>query len=131
VATTSEILTMIAPEVAARADADVWISLAVLQMAPSVWGTVYQMAVCYLAAHMATLAPLDVDDAADAAGVAGPVTARSTGELSESYGATTAVSTGSRTAEEADLSTTVYGRRYLALRATRAGVGPRVVIVAR
>ena len=130
-ATTSEILTMIAPEVAARADADTWISLAGLQMSATVWGNAYQMGVCYLAAHMATLSPLDEDDAADVARDAGPVTARSTGELSESYGASTAIATGSRTAEEADLSTTVYGRRYLALRATRSGVGPRVVIVAR
>ena len=128
-ATTSEVLTMIAPEVAARADADTWLSLAVTQLTASVWGNVYQMAVCYLAAHMATLAPLDVDDAADAAGLAGPVTGRATGQRSESYG--TSTSSGSRTAEEADLSTTVYGRRYLALRATRSGAAARVVIVTR
>lgn len=128
-ATSLEILTTLAPEVGARADASTWLELAAMQLTPSVWGTVYQMAVCYLAAHMATLAPLDADEAADGAASAGAVTSRSTGELSESYGA--AVSTGSRTAEEADLSTTTYGRRYLALRATRAGVGPRVVIVAR
>ncbi len=128
-ATTSEVLTTIAPEVAARADADTWLSLAVMQLTASKWGNVYQLAVCYLAAHMATLSPLDEDEAADAAVLAGPMTGRSTGQRSESYG--TATSSGSRTAEEADLSTTAYGRRFLALRATRSAAAGGVVIVAR
>lgn len=126
---TSDALAKIAPEIAARADVDFWLTLAAAQLDAVSFGVMYLYAVCYLAAHMATLAPLDEDDAADAAGAAGPVTARSTGELSESYAA---VSTSSvvTTLEEADLSSTVYGRRFLAIRGTRSAGKARVVIVA-
>ena len=82
---TTDALEKIAPEVAARADVDFWITLAASQLDAVSFGSMYMYAVCYLAAHLATLSPLDADAAADAAGAAGPVTARSTGELSESY----------------------------------------------
>lgn len=125
---TTDALEKIAPEVFARADRDFWITLAAAQLDAVSFGGMYLYAVCYLAAHLATLSPLDADAAADAAGAAGPVTARSTGELSESY-ASIATSSTVRTLEEAELASTAYGRRFLSIRSSRAAGKARVVVV--
>ena len=117
--TSTEVLTAIAPEVAARVDADTWLVLAAGQLYSVAWGANYTLGVCYLAAHMATLAPLDVDEAAAGAVVAGPITSKGAGDLSESYGSATSGVSGITTGDAA-LMLTKYGREFIRLRNTRA-----------
>ena len=127
--TTTEMLTLLAPEVAARADADSWLEIAATEISAAAWGSsLYMRAVCLLAAHMATLSPITAAASAATATDAGAVTARSAGKTSESYGAATA-GVSALSTEDAMLATTKYGREYLRIRATRYQSGPRVVRV--
>ena len=127
-ASTDDILAAIAPEVATHASKDIFLELAALSLTASEWGAVYAHAVCLLAAHMATLAPESADDSADGAGVAGPVTAKSAGDVSESYGNATAGVAGV-TISSAALARTKYGLEFLRLRGSRAARTPRVITV--
>ena len=121
--TALEALAILAPEVAARADASDLLALAALQMTPSTWGSVYTLALCHLAAHMATLAPTTAAASSASAAVAGPVTAKSTQDRSESYGSATAGVAG-MTLGDAALARTRYGLEYLRLRNTRSATMP-------
>lgn len=115
--TTLETLELLAPEVAADSRASSFITLAITRMAPaSTWGDVYVQAACLLAAHMLTLSPAAVADASEAASVAGPLTARSVGDWSVSYGNAGALATS---VTDAALSRTSYGLSYIELRDSR------------
>lgn len=114
-----------APEIAARTDEigdtdapSFFLSLAAARLTSSTWGNVYQQAVVLLAAHMATLAPATAAASLASATVAGPVTAKSTQDRSESYGSATAGVSG-MTLGDAALARTKYGLEFLQLRSTR------------
>lgn len=127
-ASTDDILLAIAPEVAARADADLFLELAANSLTASTWGAVYAHAVCLLAAHMATLSPTDATASGDGAGVAGPVTSKRAGDVAESYGSSASGVTGMSLADAA-LGRTKYGLEFLRLRTSRAARTPTVIRV--
>ncbi len=86
----------------------------------------YKSAIMLLAAHMmVTEGALNPDGAAVQAVVSGPIQSESLGDASVSYAASN-VSSG-MSAEESELMSTVYGRRFAALR--RANLGPAVMVV--
>lgn len=89
------------------------------------WGGVWDQAVALLALHMIASSPSAASDATGGStGVAGPVTGRSAGGLSESYGAVGGASAA--TLADAELMRTTYGQQYLSLRASRVAGRMRV-----
>jgi hypothetical protein len=76
------------------------------------WGTKYDTAVLYRAMHIATLTKRA------RAGAVGPISAKSVGDVSVSYGAPSAGSD-----EDAALAGTPGGALYLQLRASRLAFG--------
>lgn len=126
--TSTTLLARIAPQFAAdTAGMELFLEMAALVHDVDAWGAAYPLGMAYYAAHMMTLSPLTAAAAAAAAGVAGPVTSRTAGGTSESYANADGMS--SRTIDEAALSTTAYGRMYLALRSTRAARLPTLIDV--
>lgn len=124
--TTLQLLTAIAPQVAARADYAVFLEIAATQMYATAWGDVYAIAACYLAAHLATLSPSTAAAAEASASVAGPLTQESAGDLSRSYGSATSGVSGIAVSD-ASLMSTAYGREFIRLRNTRSASAPRVI----
>ncbi len=123
--TTLETLEILAPDVYADARASSFLTLAAQRMASSsVWGDVYVQAVCYLAAHMCTLSPATAAAASEAATVAGPITARSTGDWSVSYGSAGATATSMT---DAALARTNYGCSWMELRDSRGVKLPQII----
>lgn len=127
--TARTLLRTVAPEFSAVDDStvDEFLSLSAQAHTSARWGAVYTQALVWHAAHtMKTLGLGASDSAAEATGAAGPVTSRSAGDLSVSYGGVSA--SGARVGvAEADLLTTAYGRRYLDLLKRRAAVRAYVV----
>jgi len=112
-----------APEFASVSDdsVDNWLDAAGRQMTASKWGGVYTDAKADLAAHMMARTP-GIGTGASAL-AAGPVSGRRSGQESVTFGSAAAPGNPA----DADLLTTVYGQRYLALRGTRAAAGTRVL----
>lgn len=85
-----------------------------------VWLAMWEKAIALLALHTIAASPSSASDASGGStGVAGPVTGRSAGGLSESYGAVSGAT--ATTLADADLMRTTYGQQFLSLRATRSG----------
>jgi hypothetical protein len=129
VSTARTLLRTVAPEFAAVADAtvDEFLVLSGQAHTSSRWGSVYTQALVWHAAHtMKTLGLGAGDSASTSTGSSGPVTSRSAGDLSVSYGSISASGPGADSVE-ADLVTTAYGRRYLDLLKRRAAVRSYVV----
>lgn len=112
------------PEFAATADAtvEVFIAQAALRIDSGIWGNVYGQANVYLAAHMMKLSPT-YGGGSSAAG--GALTSQRDGDLARNYAAPPS-STG---LADQYLLRSVYGAEFLALRDSRAEVGPYVVSV--
>lgn len=112
------IVTEIAPQFTDDARIAIFLARAERRHTQAAWGAVYADAMAALAAHMLTRFPASAAASSAAGEVTGGVTARSAGDLSESYGdATAGVDVG---LSDADLRTTRYGLDYLALRASRS-----------
>lgn len=107
------------PEFAAVVDAtvSVYLSVATLQHNTTSWGAMFETAMVYFAAHLMSLDP--TLGTSGASGL-GPIKSQKDGDLSRSYG-TIAAASGSTAADE-ELSQTMYGRRFLQIRGTRAAV---------
>jgi len=107
------------PEFAALDDADATleaaVDLAVIAHSSTPWGAVYVHAMAFYAAHL--LKTTFADDDGEGALAAGGVTSKKARDLSEGYGA---AASGSDTLSDRILSTTRYGRQYVALKRTRA-----------
>jgi hypothetical protein len=118
VSTSVALLEQIAPQYVGDARAEAYLELAASVHTASVWGSVFAFAMALYAAHMLTQ-----DDRAAEGGAAsaGPVTSRTAGDLSE-----TCANTASQVAGDNELAETIYGRRYLQLRKTRAASAPFV-----
>jgi hypothetical protein len=110
---------VLAGEFSAVADGTVenFLAYAALRIDTGIWGNVYDQALVYLAAHM-----LKMDPSYGGAytGAAGAVIAQKDGDLSRSYAAPPAVSS----LTDSYLLRTSYGAQFLALRDSRAEVGP-------
>jgi hypothetical protein len=106
-----ELVREVAPETRDAPDAtlDVFIEIATLRISPSVFGSLYRVAVAYLAAHYYVLTQ-------QRAGAPGPVTFRRAGEVAESYAANSDNHSGFRD--------TAYGNLYLEIRRSRYKVKP-------
>ncbi len=119
-----------APELASVSDSAIDLRCDVAEALTSarVFGAYYTIALAYLTAHLLTVdlraSGGPTGGGGGSAGV-GPVTAERVGDLSTSYGS---IGWTPRSAADADLSATSYGIRWLALRDSRAGVLPVVVI---
>lgn len=95
------------------------LALATERLPSARWGAVWEPAIALLALHMIAASPSAASDATGGStGVAGPVTGRSAGGLSESYGAVGGATAA--TLADAELMRTTYGQQYLGLRATRS-----------
>lgn len=134
---TVALLKTYAPEFAA-VDAEIlqpFVDQAIRNHIAAPWGSMFADAMAYYAAHLFKMTPPNPATGtggggdSGAGGVGGPVTAQKDGDLSRSYANAAALSGGggANTSEEAQLMETVYGRRYLAIRKTRATSSPGVV----
>ncbi len=115
------ILQRIAPTLYVDAGVQDWLDLADQQLGTTDWGAVRIQAVAYLAAHQWTLAQREIAAlaAGSSGGPVGAMTARSAGDLSESYGSALSSPSGSVSASDMEYTTTTYGLRFLALRNSR------------
>lgn len=122
-------LRLIAPEYASIADAVVeeWLGLAIASIAGAdQWGGVYDQAVANLAAHLMARAGVGTTPApGDGSANSGAITSVRTGDLAVGYGNVGGVGAGGAGLGDDDYTTTKYGMRYLALRASRARRMPR------
>jgi hypothetical protein len=124
-----ERLRIFAPEFSAVADAtvDEFLAASARAHTSARWGNAYTDALVWHAAHtMKTLGFGSGDSTSVSPGTSGPVTSRSAGDLSVSYGTISQSGAGANNVD-ADFLTTVYGRRYLDLKARLAAVRSRVV----
>lgn len=121
--TALELLRIVASEYAGETDdkLSMYIELAGQTVSATVFEPVYKQAVVYLAAHL-----LSMDDRANSSGggggAAGPVIGERAGEVSLNYGFS-ASGAGSGVGPDG-LDSTVYGRRFLALRRAMSGNKP-------
>lgn len=109
-AATRDVVKFVAPEFDSLPDAtiDMAIEFAVQRVSARAFGSLYQQATAYLAAHILATR----DGIAAESGITGGITSVRTGDLAVSGGALT---TG--TTEEAAIGSTSYGARFLELRA--------------
>lgn len=119
-ASSLQLFRALAPDLCDETDerVGVFIELAARRLCAAAWGAVYLDAVVYLAAHELIRSPAD-GSGSDASTSGGPITSKKAGDLSESYGASKAGSMA-KSNTDAELSETLYGRKFLALRDTRA-----------
>lgn len=108
--TATQILDAIAPAFKTHPDKAVFLEMATESLSASWWGSRYPRAVALLAAHQLTLTTR-----MGGTGEAGPISSKSQGSLSVSFG-----SVGGSSAD-ADLSQTSFGLQLIAL---RKGQGP-------
>lgn len=112
-----DVLLRVAPQFAGEATAtlEAYLGDAALQLAPTVWGVLFEQATAQLAAHLMTLRDRAQATAGDGSGMvpAGGVTSVRTGGLGLTFGAVGAATAG---AGEAALRTTPYGLEFLRLR---------------
>lgn len=123
-------LRLIAPEYASIADAVVeeWLGLAIASIASAdQWGGVYDQAVANLAAHLMARAGVGTSPTpGDGSATGGGITSARTGDLAVGYGNTGGAGAGAASnGADDDYTTTKYGLRFLALRASRARRMPR------
>jgi hypothetical protein len=120
VSTSVALLEQIAPQYVGDARAEAYLELAATVHTASVWGSAFSFAMALYAAHMLTQ-----DDRAAESGAAsaGPVTSKTAGDLSESYGHSAA----GQIAADAELAETIYGRRYLQIRKSRSVTAPTAI----
>lgn len=117
--TAAQVLALVAPEVNALASADDWLALAEESVPAGPWGTVRSKGIAYLAAHLAWQTDPTLRGAANLASdvfSTGGVTARSAGDLSESYGGGGVSLPSSSSLGDAALATTKYGLEFVRLR---------------
>ena len=113
-ATASDFLSAIAPEFDDSPTRQTMLDMAESRTNSSYFGDLRPQAVAYRAAHF--LCSFTGAAAAAAGGVAGPISAKSEGDLSVSF---SKASTASKGAVAEDLASTTYGRSLLALMASR------------
>jgi hypothetical protein len=128
-----------APEFLTYIDAVIqpFVDLAIRSHNAGAWGVLFSDAMAFYAAHLLKLSGVNSDGtgvvagAGASTGAGGVVVAQKDGDLSRTYASAASLSggAGAGTAEEAELMQTSYGRRYLAMRKTRAAGKPGVVIV--
>lgn len=99
---------------------DVYLGLAVQAHTASAWGNVYVEAMCFYAAHAIERTP---GLGSLGAGETGTIQSQRDGDLSRTF----FVTAGAGGQGDRDLSTTLYGQRYLELRSKLAATGPRVL----
>jgi len=106
-------------EFSAVADGTVenFLTYAALRIDTGIWGNVYDQATVYLAAHMMKMDPTY---GGASTGAAGALTAQKDGDLSRSFAAPPAAVS----LADAYLLRTSYGAQFIALRDSRAEVGP-------
>ena len=96
---------------AGESSAEFFVELAIDAHSRSAWSSVYTYAMAFYAMHQLA------KDRIAATGAAGPIMSKRQGKVAVSY-MPYSMSQGSKalTSDDADLETTVWGRRYLALR---------------
>lgn len=109
---------VIAPQYASDARLSAVVDYVILQMSPIAWGSQYVAGAANLAAHVLTLADRGTMAGTTGYGAAGPVTGKSEGQSSVSFGM--AAGLQSATIGDASLSTTQYGLEYMRLRSMLA-----------
>lgn len=117
-----ELFRALAPDLCEETDArvGVFIEQAARRLCAAAWGAVYVDALVYLAAHHLIRSPATAASGGLGAGDGGgAITSKKAGDLSVNFGSSTAGSS-SRSNADAELSETMYGRKFLALRDTRA-----------
>lgn len=105
-AATAQLVKDLAPELIPQGDTRInqFIGFAYLQVDEDRWGSIADLGVAYLAAHLLTVS------ARGGSGAAGPVTSESVGSVSRSFGSS------SSQAGSGSLDSTSYGREHLRLR---------------
>jgi uncharacterized protein DUF4054 len=104
-----------------------WLELAALSHDPAAWGAVYEHAMILWAAHGIESSPGAGAGGAADAGAAGPLVSQRDGDLSRTYAAPSSSSSSGGSADADDFSRTAHGRKYLALRNSRAATLPMFV----
>lgn|SRR5574344_256462 len=118
--TIDQYILTIAPALAADADKDVFVEMAVERTNKCFYGIKYNQAVALLAAHIAfllnpTAGSMGAGSGSSEAGATGTITSKREGDLAVSYGSG-AVSVGNGDVTDAELAQTRYGLMLLALR---------------
>ena len=93
----------------------VFIEAAAEEISDEVWDTLYVRGALALAAHMLALAKRSTSNAGASISAGGAIASMGTGEESISF------ATGSGTADQTSLQSTIYGQEYLRLEAKVSG----------
>lgn len=124
-ATTLELFRAFAPDHCEETNGrvNIFIGAAARRLDASTWGAVYPDALVALAAHDLTQSPADGSGGEGGTDGGGPITAKKAGDVAVNFGSSAAASsTTSHT--DAELMETKHGRKFLALRDTRAATTP-------
>jgi hypothetical protein len=123
-------LLVIAPTLAARPDAAVWLEMSYAQHRTDEWGNVYAYAMAYHCAHRMTIMLRAEQQAAmgNHSAPAGPLIGATSGKESETYGSTSHRA-GEVSVSDQEYTSTGYGLTYLSLRNSRGFSGPYVASV--
>ena len=118
--TIDQYILVIAPALAADADKDVFVEMAVERTNKCFYGIKYNQAVALLAAHIAfllnpTAGSMGAGSGSSEAGATGTITSKREGDLAVEYGSG-AVTVGNGDVTDAELAQTRYGLMLLALR---------------
>ena len=118
--TIDQYILAIAPALAADANKDVFVEMAVERTNKCFYGIKYNQAVALLAAHIAfllnpTAGSMGAGSGSSEAGATGTITSKREGDLAVSYGSG-AVSVGNGDVTDAELAQTRFGLMLLALR---------------
>ena len=105
----SGVLSVIAPQFDSRTNRSEYISLATLQVNESIFGSKYDLAIAYMAAHMMSV---NTETGAGTGTGTGFITSKKEGDLAVSYAKPESGSGGG----DASLSQSSYGQQFIDLR---------------
>lgn len=117
-ATIAETVAIVAPQYANDSRVSAVVAYVILQMGAVAWGSQYVAGAANLAAHVLTIADRGTMAGTTGYGSAGPVTGKSEGQSSVSFGQAAGLQWA--TLGDASLSTTQYGLEYMRLRSLLA-----------
>ena len=117
-ATIAETVAIVAPQYASDSRVSAVVAYVILQMGAVAWGSQYVAGAANLAAHVLTVADRGTAAGTSGYGAAGPVTGKSEGQSSVSFGMPAGLQNA--TIGDASLTTTQYGLEFMRLRSLLA-----------
>ncbi len=109
------------------ATVDQFLLTASCRLCADAYGTKFEEASVWLAAHMLAVSGVFQNSAGTVPGAGGPISSLKTGD--ESIGFSSLTSTAGSSGIDADLMSTAYGRQFIFLRDTRPARAPTVITI--